>query len=246
MRLTDKGDWETSQDSGEKPIGDIPFTRIFSQYLPKARAGEKVLEIGCVPGNFPAYICKKFGYKPVGVDYLKNTVKVTSETMENNGISDFEVVREDFFNWRPKEKFSIVSSFGFIEHFTNPEETVKRHVDLLDDKGTLILEVPNFKGLRNFVARIIDKDFLGKHNLDTMDLEFYRKVARENNLEILYLGYYGGFAYFPKNNKLSIGQKLFFLPFRVFGKIFRDFPFDNKLLSSYVFFIAKKKQNNNA
>lgn len=40
----------------------------------------------------------------------------------------------------------VVSSFGFIEHFTNWREVLAKHAEPVADDGHLIIEAPNFTG----------------------------------------------------------------------------------------------------
>jgi 2-polyprenyl-3-methyl-5-hydroxy-6-metoxy-1,4-benzoquinol methylase len=44
-----------------------------------------------------------------------------------------------------------VISFGFIEHFDNPENVIQKHLDLLKPGGILIVGVPNFTGIHGIL-----------------------------------------------------------------------------------------------
>ena len=244
-KLTTKNFWESFWRGGEtkeikiEPVKSIPFSSLFKKHIPKSN--KKALEIGCFPGALLAYISKTFGYFPEGIDFVENIHEVCSKTLKINGLNEYKIYHEDFTKWEPKSKYGLVCSFGFIEHFDNPEEIMKKHIDLLEEGGKLVVEVPNFNGLRHFIARYTDKKTLEKHNMKVMDLDFYKKFAKKYNLKINYLGPYGKFEYTWGNYHPTILQKLIYYPFKILSKLTFSYPFKNKLLSSWILFIAEKQ-----
>lgn len=81
-------------------------------------------------------------------------------------------------------------SYGFIEHFDDPQPIIQRHVELVKPGGTLILEVPNHRGLNRPLQ---DPELLRAHNLNTMTARFFRDLAKRHDLTIEFLEYIGGF-----------------------------------------------------
>jgi len=240
--LTSKDYWASSKRESNGNVKDLVFSKIFRKHIPKAGNSKEVaLEIGCVPGQFLAYICKNFGYFPEGIDYEEGTEKVTSETLRNNGLLNYKLYEADFLKWKAKKKYDLVCSFGFIEHFKDPVDVVKKHLDILKDGGTLLIEVPNFNGLRYFVSKHSDDDTLNLHNMDVMDLKFYKLMAKKFNLKIRYLGYCGGFEYNWGNKHPSLREKFTYAPFKLASKVLKKIPSHNKMFSSYIVFIAEKK-----
>lgn len=241
--LTTKHFW-TSLGRGvseKKKTSDMEFRPIFEEYL-KPKKGE-VLEIGCVPGNFLVYLNKRFGYSPVGIDFDEKTKEILSRTFLNAGIKKFEIFQKDFNKWKTDRKFDLVCSFGFIEHFDNAGEIVRKHIDLMKRKGTLVIEIPNFSGIPGFFHKLIDKPNLEKHNTSIMNLDFFRKIAEENKMEIIYLGYYGSFHFqwgYGRRKTANIFQKGVYAILKIISKITVNFPMRNKL-SNYIVFIAKRK-----
>lgn len=246
-KLSTKNFWNRLWKSGEgkdNPVfiikdKDIPFSRILKKYIPKSNS--RAIEIGCFPCSFLTYICKNFGYFPEGIDFVEDRKNICSKILEKNGLKKYKIYNEDFLKWKSKKKYGLVSSFGFIEHFKNPEKIVKKHIDLLEKNGKLIIEVPNFSGLRYLIAKNTDSENLARHNLEVMNLGFYKKIAEKYNLKIDYLGYYGRFEYTWLNYNPSIFQKLFYYPFKIISKFTFDYPFKNKFLSGWIIFIAEKK-----
>jgi 2-polyprenyl-3-methyl-5-hydroxy-6-metoxy-1,4-benzoquinol methylase len=238
--LTTQEYWGGMGRESSGVVGRMVFSDLFSKHIKKARNGESVIEIGCVPGQFLAYISKNFGYFPEGVDYVKGSREVTGKTLKENGINDFRVYEKDFLRWKSSKKYPLVTSFGFIEHFDDPISIVKKHIDLLSVGGTLLIEVPNFNGLRYFVSKHSDIKTLNIHNMQVMSLSFYRHIAKIFNLKIKYLGYCGGFEYNWGNHNPTLKEKLVYAPFKILSKVLKRIPMNSKFMSAYIVFIAEK------
>lgn len=238
--LTTKGYWENTINNEVGTVESVVFSDLFKKYI--RRSTDRALEIGVVPGRFLAYISRNFGHFPEGIDYLKDTVKITSDTFMKNGIKKFKIYKADFFKWKQKRRYSLVCSFGFIEHFSNPEEVIRRHLDLLKQGGTVIIGVPSFRGLRYLLSYLTDRETLLLHNLEVMSLDFYRKIAKNFDLDVKFLGFYGNFEYNWCNNSPSFVETLIYYPFKIIEKIIKLVPAKNKFLSPYIVFIAEKKK----
>jgi len=221
---------------------DMEFREIFEEYL-KPTDGT-VLEIGCVPGTFLAYFTNRFGYIPEGIDFDEKTKEITSKTLENFGVMGFTIYQKDFNKWKTKKKYDLVCSFGFVEHFDNAEEIIKKHIDLTKKGGKVIIEVPNFSGFNGFLHKLVDKPNLEKHNTRIMNLDFFRKVARENNLKVLYLGYYGRFHFqwgYGRLKTANIFQIGIYALLKLISKVTIKIKMRNNL-SNYIILIAEKKK----
>ncbi len=241
--LTTKEYWsglKRKVPSNEKRTPVFEFKEIFKEHLIPSKG--VALEIGCVPGTFLAYICKKFGYFPEGIDFDKKTIEITSQTLKNNGLNDFKIYQEDFNKWEAKKRYDLVCSFGFVEHFNNPKEIIKKHLKLLKKRGTLIIEIPNLSGLTGFFYRLVDKPTLKKHNVDIMNLDFFKEVAKENNLKINYLGYYGSWNFqwgYGRMETANLFQKGIYAFLKIISKFIKHIKMRNKL-SNNIVFIAEK------
>ena len=67
------------------------------------------------------------------------------------------------------EKFDIVLSLGFIEHFNNFCGVIFDHATLCKTGGTVIIGAPNFASpIQRALHRVLDKDNLSNHVLETM------------------------------------------------------------------------------
>ena len=242
--LTTKKYWsglKRKSPSEEKKTSDFWFREILDENLVKTKG--VALEIGCVPGNFLAYICKNFGYFPEGIDFDEKTLEITPQTLKNRGLDNFKIYQEDFNKWQPEKKYDLVCSFGFVEHFDNAKEIIQKHIDLVKDGGKIIIEVPNFGGFNGFLHRLVDKPSLDQHNTKIMNLDFFEKIAEENNLKINFLGYYGSWNFqwgYGRRETANLFQKGIYAILKIISKLTVHIKMRNKL-SNYIVFIAEKR-----
>ena len=141
---------------------DRCLVKEFKKRLTKDK-NKSILEIGCAPGKWLVFFNKQFGYFPSGIDYSSVGVERTEENFRLNRING-SIRSADIFQIEPENKYDIVISLGFIEHFEKPIDVVKKHIEFLKDDGLLILGVPNFRGLNYYIQKYADKHILDKHN----------------------------------------------------------------------------------
>jgi cyclopropane fatty-acyl-phospholipid synthase-like methyltransferase len=242
IKLTTQNDWdEYYGNKKNNSVSDIVFSNIFNKYLvPNSKLS--ILEIGCAGGKFLCWLTKKFGYQAFGIDYSEQIDK-TYELFRSQGMSRPTLFKEDFFNWNPVRTFDIVCSFGFIEHFSNPSEILKKHCDILSPGGLLIVTLPHFAHGQYFFHRLIDNDNLKKHNLDIMKLHAIRTAMSSLPVEIIHLDYYKTFGFWTENDDLSRTNSTTKYLIKKIGKVIQFiFGYDrpNFLFSPHIVCVAKK------
>jgi len=172
-----------------------PFDRclekIFCSFF-KANPNIKLFEIGCAPGRWLVYFYEKYRYKVAGID---NSEMGVQKTLENLKFHDIEgkIYKKDLLVFRPPEKYDIVLSLGFIEHFEDVDLMIKKHLSLLKPGGKLVLGVPNFKGINFHIQKCICRHLLARHNLSVMSKEFFEGLPKKFPLEKIFVEYIGGF-----------------------------------------------------
>jgi len=157
------------------------FPAFLDRYLPK-RKDWSVIEIGACPGSQLLAIALSHGYRPVALDYLPE-VRHLSQAFASFGIDDLEVIEQDFLTFRTTRRFDVVTSYGFIEHFSDPEDIIRRHWDLVADDGFLVLGTPVFGPLQLALRRRILKPgelerILRMHNTRIMNVEAITEICR--------------------------------------------------------------------
>ncbi len=196
--LTDENFWENYWRGCKIPSTvnpDFSFDRCLSAALRETVPGlsGSVLEIGCAPGRWMAFFYKEFGLVPSGIEYTAPGIRITRENLAALAVPCGELWKGDFLSIPPEPKFDVVASFGFIEHFSDPEAVIRRHLEWLKPGGTLILGVPNFRGIYTILQSAADKAVLDNHNLGIMTLDYFIKIGKKLGLEAARSSYLGSF-----------------------------------------------------
>ena len=190
------------------------LTKIIKPYV---KPNSKIIEVGCAPGNLLIEITKSFKLQPYGVDYTKKGVEVTRDNFKRNNFDTKNIVYADFFSKKfqkeNKEKYDIVSSFGFIEHFDNVEKVIGLHLNILKKGGTLIISLPNFnlKIGNKLLFSLISKKTMAMYNFDIMEPSNL-KNAIPNSVKIHKLKYFGNpfenllFSFMPNCKSKVLGH----------------------------------------
>ncbi|MFN2456436.1 MAG: class I SAM-dependent methyltransferase, partial [Pyrinomonadaceae bacterium] len=210
------------------------------------------LEVGSAPGEFLVELNRRLGCVPYGVEYSKEGVEVNRDVFNAHGIDPNNVIHADFFSDefqnKHRESFDLVVSRGFIEHFTNVEEVLDKHINLLAKDGYLIVTIPNLKGINYYLTRIFHKELIAIHNLDIMEREAFSRLFDKRRLASLFCGYYGVFNFYLFNTKansamrrpLDVCFKIQPVLNATFRVLFQDKGVENSLSSPSLIFIGRK------
>ena len=155
-RLTDEAYWNNQYKV--KNIGNVyrintktnlavqELDNLFKRYLP---VDERLsfLEVGCAPGIWMEYFHKNFHYSVDGIEYTSSGYRATIRNLAKFKVEG-KVYHQDFFEHSlGVDRYDVVFSGGFIEHFSEAEDVIKRHIDLLKPQGIAVIEIPNLGGL---------------------------------------------------------------------------------------------------
>jgi 2-polyprenyl-3-methyl-5-hydroxy-6-metoxy-1,4-benzoquinol methylase len=228
------------------------FERCLARALKESLAGiqGEVLEVGCAPGKWLAFMATEFGLKPSGIEYSEAGMKATIKNFQLLGLTSGRIQTGDFFQLETDRQFDVVMSFGFIEHFTNVDEVVELHMKWLKPGGTLILGVPNFHGIYYFLQKMLDRTILDKHNLDVMRLGYFQHLADRYELIPVTIRYIGSFEPslpIATKKKRNLLQLMVIACLRLAGKVRSLRIFDainGRFFSSYILAVYKKSECN--
>lgn len=198
MELTDSDFWDEYWNNVKVPCRvnmsfsferclDAAFSKIF-----RPDAKKKLIEIGCAPGKWMVYFHEKYGYEVSGLDSSPHGINKTWENLQYHKIGG-KVYNEDFFRFQAPEKYDIVISLGFIEHFKDTDKVIEKHISLLAENAFLILGVPNFQGINKTIQKHASEEILKKHNLSIMNREFFESLPERFPLETVSIRYLCGF-----------------------------------------------------
>jgi len=184
--LTDQDYWDEFWQFTSVPVIANPpdqITSLLKKYLP-IDANIELFEVGCAPGGWLVYFKKEFGYKISGIEYAEQAFQLTQENLHILNI-DSNLFFGDIFDFQTNKRIDILFSRGFIEHFENTEEVVKKLASI-SSKYVLTI-IPNLFGLNGLISRVFRPEVYKKHILITRrDL---RALHEKSNLEILFCDY---------------------------------------------------------
>jgi SAM-dependent methyltransferase len=153
------------------------------------------IEVGCVPGRNMVYFAHRFRYQVSGVDFSEK-LPALAQILRRNGVHDFELFQCALSEFQPPSTFDIVFSAGFVEHFTDTALVFKQHCDLLNNGGTLIISLPNFRNGQKLLRVIFGvSSVFDWHNLEVMFPQTWGELAKTHGLSIVYCDYVGTFRF---------------------------------------------------
>lgn len=246
--LTNKTYWESNFGKLDffKFSNSIPEDKYISNFLSPDK-NKTCIEIGAYPGGNLGYFVKKFSFQPTAIDFLNNSQFIL-ENMKYNGIENCKLINEDFLKWNPDQQYDVVVSFGFVEHFTNYEEVIQKHIDILKKEGILIISVPYLEYFQLWIRRFLYKStqykkILDSHNRNIMNLKELNTIIFEtNNLTKLFSGFIREMTiWFPKSTSILRKNRMKYYDFfkkmeRIIGKIDHS----SSYYSPEILVIAKK------
>lgn len=219
----------------------ILFKEIFDKFL---KPNGTCFEVGCYPGGYLVYLGKKFNYTVSGIDRTPFIEDRLPSFINSENVKIGQFFNEDFMHFHSSKTYDVVCSFGFIEHFSDLDTVIEKHIKLVKPSGILILACPNFTRGQYLFHRLFDLKNLDRHVVDTMSLPRWREILKRNNMDILYDGYYKTMEFwtesFPQNN---ISQRILNIIQRTSNKIDRHIHIPNRWFSPYMISVSKKSDD---
>lgn len=148
--------------------------RLLNQHV---RPHHRFLEIGCAPGKVLAWVAAALHAEVSGLDYSERGISAAKRlfaALQLKGDLRCQSLDETTF---PRGTFDVVYSGGLIEHFKDPRDIVRAHVQFLKPGGTAVMTVPNYRGFYGRLQRYFDAETLTTHNLDIMTCEALATLA---------------------------------------------------------------------
>ncbi|MBM4286565.1 MAG: class I SAM-dependent methyltransferase [Deltaproteobacteria bacterium] len=135
---------------------DSCIHKIFLTILPQG-PDYKLIEVGCGGGKWIPYFCQEFGYCVTGIDFSTEGMLLAQKNADLANVKATFILA-NIFDSDLKEKYDIVFSDGFIEHFRDLGATLSKIADLVNPGGLLITTVPNLTGFHKKLLCWLRKD----------------------------------------------------------------------------------------
>lgn len=133
-------------------ISKLIHDTIVKLFIEKTRGvinpGQKILEIGCANGDF-LLKCKNKGMEVVGVEIDKTIAKRAAD----RGLKVLGMSFEQAYHHVKDKKFDIIFMSHVFEHFQNPQKVLANIKNLLTERGTIILIIPNTNSITHFIFK---------------------------------------------------------------------------------------------
>jgi cyclopropane fatty-acyl-phospholipid synthase-like methyltransferase len=194
---------------------------------------DKVFEIGCGDSVFLEYLTREYLVEPFGLDSSPKGLGMV-KTRLPNFTENF--VLSDVGEYQIQETFKLVTSFGFMEHFSEREPIWRTSHKLTSKNGLCLCVIPNLSGLNYFFAKYVAK-ILDWH--EVIPIETSIKEAEKAGFIVVKSEYFGGYRFFgtPKSKLLryfkKAGNLFLHMQWLIFGK-------NNKLYSPYYYLLCKR------
>lgn len=220
--LTDISYWEGLQGP---PSIELDHKNIIRRWIDEKFVIFKIdsevrscIEIGCYPGRYLGMMSQR-GFVVSGVDYISYAKEIPA-LIEAAGGRVGEFFCGDFREFTPKQKFDLVFSLGFIEHFNDWEELLRKHIEMVSPGGYLLIEVPNYRGVFQRIPRFVfDHEDYRRHNIEAMSLAAWSRICEDAGLEVLRGDAIGGYGLWFIRKPGVIQRKLRSLLVRVLDAI---------------------------
>lgn len=207
-----------------------------------------VFEVWCAPWNYLIKFNKKFNLNINWIEYSEEWIIITKNNFKINNIKS-NIIHWDFFDndflKNNYEKYDIVYSIWFIEHFDDPSITIDNHFKITKKWWLVVISIPNLSYLNKCLS---PKKILNIHNLEIMNLiKLKQYFLKYNIIELKYSWWLFNFWLFYYKNPilekirflLFIIQRLIFDPiFILLFKLWIDL--SNKYTSPQILIICKK------
>lgn len=242
--LADQSYWDESYSQYKLqetvPDDDI-IKKWLLQYVPKTQTAS-CFEVGCFPGRYLT-VMGDLGYQLNGIDLTPRVLDDFPKWLKSKGYNTGFFAQENFLEFTTKQKFDLVCSFGFIEHFTNWEEIFLKHLTLVNDEGYIVIETPNFRGIvQRFIHYFLDYENYKRHYIPSMNPKKWAKICEKHGYEIVFEGFVGEFQFWVDKEPTSfVKRKIFNRLITNYERLKKMKP-NNPHYSPFCGIIAKKRK----
>lgn len=135
--------------------------------------GRYVLDVGCGQGHLSRILANR-GYQVIGLDKDRASLRHAAHWC-------CEVIEADIENWidiRLWQRFDYILLADVVEHLSDPLSVVRRLLALLNNKGIVVISVPNISHIYMRLMLLCGKwNYTERGILDCTHLRFFTRAS---------------------------------------------------------------------
>ncbi len=231
--------WDNAYRSIHYSVGNDALTAWLDKVV--VRKPQKVFEPGCYPGRYLAYLGKK-GWQVSGVDLTPRMETDFGPWLTQEGITLGRIERGDALAYMAttEDRYDLVCSFGFIEHFWSFDEIIRLHAKITKPGGQIVIATPNFRGTVQLLLHSwLDKENLDRHVIPAMSPKTWVGQLRRAGCEVSWVGHMGGFDFWTDRKPQKLIERLAWKLVRCCGRSLKWLP-QHEAYSPYCGIVATK------
>lgn len=234
-------DWEIRYNNIKEFNKNDCLNYFIKKYFSNNIEEKTCFEIGCYPGRY-LNTFGSLGYKIGGIDYYTGSKNYLEKLFTSKKYKITNFYENNIFDFNNNTKYSIVCSFGFIEHFVNWKNILDIHINLVEENGYLLITAPNFNNfLQKKLRKYLDKKNLEKHELESISIKKWTEYLENNGFKKIYAGYIGNFDFwYEEDQNRILFKKLILIIINKLSWILK--PIKGKLFSAHCVIIFKKNK----
>lgn len=161
------------------------ITDLISKYI--KLKGKSFLDVGTAYGGYLVAFVKRGCFPYMGVDIDEDFIRLGKLNLKENKLNPDAIMHVDISCFLPdflrEKKFDIITCADVIEHVYDVKKTIRNIKSLMEDKGCLLLEIPNRYNIYNVIS---DPHFclFGITLLDRSDAVKYFTSLRPGSYEV--------------------------------------------------------------
>ncbi|HYW69562.1 MAG TPA: class I SAM-dependent methyltransferase, partial [Pyrinomonadaceae bacterium] len=147
-------------------------------YIREHTSGQSLLDVGTGSGLLP-HLARAQGYEVEGTDLSRHV----SETLPAK--AGFAVHQGTIEEIKFERTYDIITMLHVLEHTSNPLSTLRRAREILNDRGYLLVVVPNYRSLDTRIKDLLSKLKLKSRPYKHLALGHHNYVFSLNSLRAL-------------------------------------------------------------
>lgn len=198
--------------------------KLYETYISDWANEKTFFEVWAAPWFYSVIFNKYLNYIPWGIEYTENWFNSIMSLLSFFKIKKHNFIKWDFLKFNSDDKFDIVFSGWFIEHFIDYESLIEKHIELTKLGWHIIILVPlNHFFYRKFQNIFYPWFFEKQCNLEIMDKDVFdtvmKKIEKNWKIKIEYIWGLWEASFWQLVSPIKFIQKFIYLIHVIFEKL---------------------------